>query len=544
MSILAVIPARGGSKGIPKKNIRLLAGKPLIAYAINTALSSKHISKVIVSTDSQEIAEVASSFGAEIVFRDESLSSDMVTLDPVIYHALGEAEKNNDHFDAVITMQPTSPTLTMETLDAAIEHFLSGGYDTVISVVNRPHLCWGKNGGEVYPLYEKRLNRQELPPQYFETGGFVIARHDAVQPYSRMGAKVSVFEVPERESVDIDDENDWLLVEHAFQRKKIIFRADGYAKLGMGHIYNCLTLAYSMLGHQVLLLTKESAAEGLAKIRESNLPYRTFKDDAELDRIIEDFQPDIWVNDCLNTTAEYIRHLKEQVPRVVTIEDLGAGIDEADAVINALYPKDADRSTVYSGHKYVCLRDEFQIARPKAFSEKVENIIVMFGGTDPSNLNKLVYDGLVAEGGVPGVNIYFITGIGYDYAQNGVVNRPDLNIYIRPNVPQVTKYMKQADLALTSQGRTIFELASMCVPAVVLSQNEREMTHTFASMKHGFINLGLGSRNSFEGIYNTLLWLVNTPVIRRDMYGLMKKCKLRSGLERVKTIILGEQDNE
>ena len=544
MSMLAIIPARGGSKGIPKKNIRLLAGRPLIAYAINTALASKYISKVVVSTDSREIAEVASSVGAEIVFRDESLSSDMVTLDPVIYHALGECEKTGDHFDAVITMQPTSPTLTTETLDAAIEYFQSGAYDTVISVVNRPHLCWGTKGGEFYPLYEKRLNRQELPPQYFETGGFVIARHDVVQPHSRIGTRVSVFEVPERESVDIDDENDWLLVEHTFQRKKIILRADGYAKLGMGHIYNCLTLAYSMLGHQVLLVTKESATEGLAKIKASNLPYRTFKDDVELDEIIADFQPDIWVNDCLNTTAEYIRHLKERVSRVVTIEDLGTGIDEADAVINALYPKDAERPMVYSGHKYVCLRDEFQIARPKAFSEKVENIIVMFGGTDPSNLNKLVYDGLVAEGGIPGVSIYFITGIGYDYEQNGVVDRPDLNIYIRPNVPQVTKYMKHADLALTSQGRTIFELASMCVPAVVLSQNEREMTHTFASMRHGFINLGLGSRNSFEGIYNTLMWLVNTPVIRRDMYGLMKKCKLRSGLDRVKTIILGEQDNE
>ena len=544
MSILAIIPARGGSKGIPKKNIRLLAGKPLISYAINTALASKHISKVIVSTDSREIAEVVTSFGAEIVFRDESLSSDVVTLDPVIYHALVEAEKSGDYFDAVITMQPTSPSLTTETLDAAIEYFLIGGYDTVISVVNRPHLCWGKRGGKLYPLYEKRLNRQKLPPQYFETGGFVIARHDAVQPSSRIGAKVSVFEVPERESIDIDDENDWLLVEHVFQRKKIIFRADGYAKLGMGHIYNCLTLAYSLLGHKVLLVTKESAAEGVTKIKESNLPYRTFKSEAELDEIIADFQPDIWVNDCLNTTAEYIRHLKKQVPRVVTIEDLGTGIDEADAVINALYPKDDGRPTVYSGHKYVCLREEFQIAQAKTFAEKVKNIIVMFGGTDPSNLNKLVYDGLVAEGGIPGTNIYFITGIGYDYEKNGIIDRPDLNIYIRPNVPQVSQYMKNADLALTSQGRTIFELASMCVPAVVLSQNEREMTHTFASMKHGFINLGLGRRNSFGGIYNTLLWLVNTPVIRRSMYDLMKKCKLRSGIDRVKTIILGEQDDE
>lgn len=87
MQILAVIPARGGSKGIPKKNIRLMNGKPLISYSINNAKNSKYITDVFVSTDSDEIAEVASDCGAEIIKRDKSLSSDLVTLDPVIYHA-------------------------------------------------------------------------------------------------------------------------------------------------------------------------------------------------------------------------------------------------------------------------------------------------------------------------------------------------------------------------------------------------------------------------------------------------------------------------
>ncbi|WP_082334429.1 cytidylyltransferase domain-containing protein [Selenomonas sp. GACV-9] len=541
MDILAIIPARGGSKGIPKKNIRLLGGKPLISYAIETAKCSRYVTNVVVSTDSREIAEVGMAYGAEIVYRDENLSSDMVTLDPVIFHALGEVEKKGGHYDVVITMQPTSPTLSTKTLDGAIEYFLNGGYDTVLSVVNRPHLCWGKKGGEVYPLYEKRLNRQELPPQYFETGGFVIAKHDVVRRDSRIGKKISVYEVPERESIDIDDENDWLLVEHALNRKKIIFRADGYEKLGMGHIYNCITLAYSMLGQKVLLVTKASAQAGLRKIQASNLPYRIIESEADIDNIISDFQPDIWVNDCLNTTAEYISHLKELVPRVITIEDLGTGIEVADAVINALYTDQHTLPQVYSGHKYVCLRDEFQMTRPKEFSADVKNIIIMFGGTDPSNLNKMVYDGLVAKKGIAGVNFYFITGIGYDCGKNGVVSHPEYNIFVCPDVPRVTKYMQMADLAITSQGRTIFELAAMCVPSIVLSQNEREMSHTFAKMNNGFINLGLGSLASFEGLYNTILWLVNTPVIRKDMYGLMRKCKLRSGISRVKQIILGDE---
>ena len=102
--------------------------------------------------------------------------------------------------------------------------------------------------------------------------------------------------------------------------------------------------------------------------------------------------------------------------------------------------------------------------------------------------------------------------------------------------------MKLADFALTSQGRTIFELTSMRVPAIVLSQNEREVQHAFANMEHGFINLGLGIMNSFEQIYNTMVWIFNTPIIRKQMYSLMEKCKLKSGRERVKKIILGEEN--
>ena len=84
---------------------------------------------------------------------------------------------------------------------------------------------------------------------------------------------------------------------------------DGYIEMGLGHIYNCLTLAFSLIGHDVLLLTHEAADIGIQKIKETNLPYRTFRDEAEISEIIDEFQPDVWVNDCLNTSAAYIRKL-------------------------------------------------------------------------------------------------------------------------------------------------------------------------------------------------------------------------------------------
>lgn len=544
MQILAVIPARGGSKGIPKKNIRLMYGKPLISYSINNAKNSHYITDVFVTTDSDEIAEVAEEYGAEVIKRDESLSSDLVTLDPVIYHAKNCAEKiKNKKYDVVVTLQPTSPLLKVATLDNAIEYFIKGNFDTVISVINKPHLSWGEKENKIVPLYKERKNRQELPPQYFETGAFLIAKSDAVKINTRIGENVSVFEVPEEESIDIDDKNDWLLTENIMKRKKIIFRVEGYKELGLGHIYNCITLAFSMIEHDTLLVISEKSIEGIEKIRETNLPYKIIKNDRDIDKIIKDFKPDIWVNDCLNTTKEYIESLKSKIKRVVTIEDLGSGIEVADAVINALYDS-VNNKHVYSGYKYVCLRDEFQAEQPVKFSEKVKNVLIMFGGTDPANLNKMLYNSILKfSEKYKDIKFNFITGIGYDNEKNGVITLEDKNIYVYPNVPRVTKYMKHADLAITSQGRTIFELAAMGVPSIVLSQNKREQTHLFARLEHGFLNLGIGKEVDQDLLENTLDWLINTKAIRKNMYDLMLSYQLKEGLQRVKNIIIGDNDD-
>ena len=544
MQILAVIPARGGSKGIPKKNIRLMYGKPLISYSINNAKNSHYITDVFVTTDSDEIAEVAEEYGAEVIKRDESLSSDLVTLDPVIYHAKNCAEKiKNKKYDVVVTLQPTSPLLKVATLDNAIEYFIKGNFDTVISVINKPHLYRGKKENKIVPLYKERKNRQELPPQYFETGAFLIAKSDAVKNNTRIGENVSVFEVPEEESIDIDDKNDWLLTENIMKRKKIIFRVEGYKELGLGHIYNCITLAFSMIEHDTLLVISEKSIEGIEKIRETNLPYKIIKNDRDIDKIIKDFKPDIWVNDCLNTTKEYIESLKSKIKRVVTIEDLGSGIEVADAVINALYDS-VNNKHVYSGYKYVCLRDEFQAEQPVKFTEKVKNVLIMFGGTDPANLNKMLYNSILKfSEKYKDIKFNFITGIGYDNEKNGVITLEDKNIYVYPNVPRVTKYMKHADLAITSQGRTIFELAAMGVPSIVLSQNKREQTHLFARLEHCFLNLGIGKEVDQDLLENTLDWLINTKAIRKNMYDLMLSYRLKEGLQRVKNIIIGDNDD-
>jgi len=543
MKILIVIPARGKSKGIPRKNIRIMNGNPLISYGIKTALAVREIydTDVVVDTDDEEIAEISLHYGAEVVMRPDELAGDLVTLDPVIFHAVQQCEMNKHRmYDMVITMQPTSPTLRADTLEKAIKSFVNQSVDTMISVVNEPHLSWKISDGQIVPEYERRVNRQLLPEHYKETGGFLITRREYVREESRFGKKIAVFEVPYQEAIDIDNDLDWKLCETIMKSKKILLRADGEEELGMGHIYRCLSIAYHLTGHDILFVTKRNCVLGAKRLQESFFKVCEIDDEQDIFSIIEQFQPDIVVNDILNTEKEYMSVLKKVVPRVINFEDKGSGAEYADCVINALYEEEG-KNGLYSGFEYFFIRDEFLEAVPKKFQEEVRNIVVLYGGSDPSNLTQKTYT-IFKEISkrFPQIEFHIITGFGYKH-KNDIVNDLEHKIYIHNDVKRVSKYLQNADLALTSQGRTIYELACMGVPAIVLAQNRRETEHIFANIVNGFINLGIGKEQNLEDIRYTIEWLIKAPNVRRQMHELLLSKDFKKGQERVIKLILGEE---
>lgn len=541
-SCLAVIPARGGSKGIPRKNMRLMHGRPLIEYSIENALACRYIDTVVVSSDSDEILSFAEQFDqVECLDRSSELSKDAVTLDPVVYDAVTRMEqKLGRSFDTVVTLQPTSPLLSCETLEAALKRFTEEEWDSMISVVNSPHLSWTKDEtGTIVPEYTVRLNRQQLPPRYLETGAFFISKRAYITPTSRLGEKISVFEVPSKESIDIDDREDWTACEAVLARKKIAFRADGHKELGLGHVYRALTIAYTLIEHDVIFLTDASSHEGVERLRASNMPVVELNSEKEFFAWLKENRPDVLVNDTLDTSAQYVQHCKKYAERVVTFEDLGPGARFADAVVNAIYEGAPKHSNTYVGKRYVCLRDEFLISRPASFFEEVRRILVTFGGTDPLDLTSRIFR-LAREMNANGVKIVFDFVIGPGYSGSVYKGDPSHGIEVSRGVARVSDHMRSADLAICSQGRTTFELATMGVPAIVLAQNERERLHTFAQMDNGFINLGLGNEVSDEDISATVYWLVSAGSIRREMRRLMLANDLKGGISRVKMILLGE----
>lgn len=547
MKTLIVIPARGGSKRIPRKNVRIMCGMPLICYSIENAkaLTKTYDVDIAVSTDDEELAGIVEKRGVTVIKRPDELATDSVTLDPVIYHAVCYMENTlSKKYDTVITMQATSPTLKAETVKSALAYFKVEGYDTIISAMNKPHLSWGVKDGKIVKNYEKRLNSQELPKNYIETGGFLITKRECVTEKGRIGENVNVFEITEDEAVDIDTYSDWVLCENILNRKKIIFRTVGKMKLGMGHVYRTLTLAYMLTGHDILFVLDNDSDIGAAKIESTNFPYVLVKTDKEFEALLQKEKPDILVNDILDTTVEYMEICTRNAKRVVNFEDVGPGAKYADAVINALYEKGERLHNEYYGSKYFCIRDEFLEEEPKEFSNTVENIMIIFGGSDPSDLTGRLYEiSKELHKKYENINFHFLVGFAYPN-KDKVITDEENNIYIHNDVKRVSAYMNKMDLAITSQGRTVYELASMGVPSIVLAQNEREAEHVFAGIQNGFINLGIGSKQDNQTIISTIDWLINTPNVRKEMRKLQLAKDFSKGHRRVLSIILNDNEDE
>jgi len=544
MNILVVIPARGGSKGIPKKNIRFMNGKPLIAYAIENALHIKG-AKVVVTSDSEEILELSEKYGAQPLNRPKELSGDNITLDPVIENAVAQMEKiTNDIYNVVITMQPTSPLLAWPTLNDAISYFINGDYDTVISAVNMPHLSWKKKDGRYIPNYKERLNRQYLPENFVETGAFVITKREFITKNSRLGLNISIYEVPEKEAIDIDTYQDWCIAETELKRKKIFIHVAGYRQIGTGHIYRCLQLAFSMSEHEINFIVQEQSDLAIKIIINSNYPITVAKNENDVLRIIKEKNVDIIINDVLDTNVTFMKQLKETGIRIINFEDLGPGSQYADAVINDIYDKRIEGKQYYWGSDFFIIRDEFHIETAKNFSKEVENILVLFGGTDPNDLTQKTLKALKAVLVENKIQCTIILGLGYekqDEIEQEIRNNGYKNVKILRNVRQMSKYMKEADIAISSCGRTMYELACMGVPTILLAQNTRETEHTFGGLANGYLNLGLGKNVEEETLKNTIQWLIKCPMIRKEMRKCLLKIRLKNGLKNVKKIIIGTE---
>ena len=227
MRCLGLINARGGSKGIPGKNIKLLNGKPLIAYSIEAGLAASRISRVVVSTDSTEIAEVARQHGADVPFmRPLGLASDTALQLDAIRHAVSFLEAEGDFYDVIVLLQPTCPLRSYLDVDKAVDLMEKSAADTVISVmqVHGQHPLTMYVGGPentLLPLMDSNkagVLRQEFPRVLWRNGAIYGIRRDVLMDQNTLyGSKVVGYEMPEECSANIDEPVDWIVTEALLQ---------------------------------------------------------------------------------------------------------------------------------------------------------------------------------------------------------------------------------------------------------------------------------------------------------------------------------------
>ena len=532
MKILAVIPARAGSKGIPNKNIRIISGHPLIYYSIKNALSSTLITDVIVSTDSPEVKIIAKQMGAKVKWRDEDLCGDAVTLDAVI----ADAVPKDEQWDYVVTMQPTSPTLRVSTLDQAIQYSIENNYDTVISAINAPHLSWGEKDGKKVPNYTKRLNRQYLPPCYMETGAFVVSKASVVTSSTRIGEKVDVYEVPEDESQDVDTFQDLRSVAATLEQQKVAIYVNGNNKRGIGHIYRALEIADEFyVKPDIYYDTNQTDPKVFGKTTHNLIPVNGI---AELFEKCKQNNYTVFINDILTTTIDYMIGLRTVLPdaKIVNFEDDGEGIIKADLVFNALF-HETELPQVYAGEKYYISGKTFMFYEPIEIKDKVKRVFVSFGGADPQNYSDRILNMIVKP---EYKDYHFVVVLGR--AKHNVDALLEFNKYenieVLYDVSNMPELMSSCDVGITSRGRTGYELAILGIPSISMAQNQREEKHGFVCNENGFTYIGLNPADEIIES-NMKVYLSMSKESRMRFHNMLLSHDLRGGRRRVMGLING-----
>lgn len=512
-----VIPARGGSVGVPRKNVRMIAGKPLIAHVITTALEVIAKQQIVVITDDDEIEEIAINCSARVI-KEPTTASGTKTLDEVIISYLPQlTQMGAVDEDILLVVQPTAPLLEPRRLLEAMDLFAAGA-GSVISVKDDRHLTWGELDGKVFAEYSARVNRQLLPARWRETGAIIAAPFGSINLHkTRIVEPIELLKLTEKESLDIDTFADLAVAEHWLTRKKLLFRVDSSTSLGMGHVYRVLALCQVLARHELLVVLSKNQALGKEFFDQFSFNVSSVATEAEFIALASEFAPDVVVLDILDTGKDLVLAIKNAAPatKLVSFEDLGEGAESVDLVVSDLYENPrVDPEKQLTGIEHAILAPSFEtIRRIAEVKATVTEILVLFGGSDPSGLATKSLRALEAIGFVGHVTV--VRGMGAE-----LLNEKDfkLDISIKQNVKNMAGVMATADLALSSAGRTISELASIGVPVICMAQNQKELMHTHTTADHGVIMLGLGEQVSDASLQREISELVANAELRGSLH--------------------------
>lgn len=507
-----VIPAIKKNAVIPDQLVKKLAGVTLMERALNTARACVTGQDIITLTDSEEISLICERANTRYVlnnglrFKSWDLLSEMREfLTPLA-----------DEYRHCIILLASSPLITWVDVEDAWKHFRQSAADCLITVKNVRQRIWRREGESLQTFLATAAGKSDGCENYVvETRALFILSLGCLHK----GGKLNIlpYFLNDR-ALEISNYQDWWICEKLLERRHVVFVVAGCPAIGLGHVYRALMLAHEITSHKITFVcTNESglAAENVAKrdyhvLRQGNEP---------LWETVLNQRPDLVINDILNTSADYVAAIKASGSRCVNFEDEGPGSSIADLVINALYEPPVNSGRLRCGSGYFCLRDEFLHARRNPLRNQVYNLLLTFGGTDERNSTKRILGIVEPVCRAFGIGIRIVAGPGYAHVEElekilASLENPLVTFSCATNI--MSKMMEGADLAICSAGRTVYELAWMRVPAIVLATHEREAKHTFARPRNGFAFAGTASSVGDLRIRNMFLAMLKQQ--RRARY--------------------------
>ncbi|NQV78142.1 MAG: hypothetical protein HQ490_07280 [Lutibacter sp.] len=524
---LILIPARAGASNISRQNLRLVNGKPLIYYVIKTAL--KYTKNVYVSTDSEEIKQVSIMYGAKVIQRPKHLTKNNTKLDEISFDALSKLEKK--YFKKCLVLNPKYPLIQLSTIKKFFS-LLDKHIQTIYGYYIIPHHQYkqihyiSKDFGDI----TKDLNN-------------CVVTEKIVSFNCELFLKSKIFQSPfyglkltQNEPLALDSYHDFAILEKILSRKRILVRVDGSNEIGLGHVHNMLTILNHFRNEEILVIMNRKNRQGYKKFQEHLYNVNFFKTDSELFKIIKQFHPNLIFNDILDTTSNYMKKIKQEKIFVVNFEDLGDGRKYADLVFNPIYHSEQITSNENYGPDFACVRDEFRMWDSSSLRNIPKNVVLIFGGLDPTNRTHFILT-LIEKYKLKNLKYSVIVGHGYKERKKLLklivkMKNENYKIELEENIDFLSKIFHESDFAITSNGRTVFELGSLHVPMIVIPVNQREEKHSFVQKYNVGYTVQLENESkthNFLNAFNNMLEYNN----RKKFQNNLKQINLLYGVDRV-----------
>ncbi len=532
---LILILARSHTKkDFSRQNLRLINDKPLIYYVIQSCINYKK-ADIYVTTDSAEISDLSKFFGVQTLFRPKELLEENTPINLIIQDALKKLGKN---YEKCLVLSPNFPLIKTQTINNFFE-YLNSNIQTIF-------------GYEQFKKNDQffQINQNNTIPKLLQINSNIVKTSKICSFFIKPVQKTGKFLKPSfgikldpNEIFHLQSYHSFGTLEKIIKRKRILARVDGSDLIGLGHVYNMLTILNRFREDEILVVMNKKSKLGSEKFKEYLFDVKFFNSTKDFVKIVSEFNPDVIFNDILDTKVSYIKKLKKMKLFVVNFEDLGHGAKYADLIFNPIYNSSKTSSSEFFGSNYACVRDEFRMwprLKPKKI---VSNILIMFGGTDPTNKTIQTLK-ILEKNSLISIKFTIIIGLGFSKKLSLLkliekIRNTGREIELIEKSDYLAKKFLECDFVISSNGRTIFELASICKPVISVSINKRESRHSFIKdVKGGY----LINSNNFDKQFVTYLNKIMLYSNRKKFFMNFEKINVRKGIDNVIEIFENNYD--